>query len=51
LKYTWHFTDPIAKSCSGTKKELLSFYTAGTKGPESSDQLVEKTGRHWWPYE
>ena len=45
------FTDPIAKSCSGTKQELLSFYAAGTKGPESSEQLVEKSGRHWWPYE
>lgn len=51
LKYTWHFIDPIAKSCSDTKKGLLSLYTAGTKGPDSSDELVKKTGRHWWPYE
>ncbi len=50
LKHTWHFIDPIAKSCSNTKKDLLSFYTAGTKGPESSIELIKKSGRHWWPY-
>lgn len=50
LKYTWHFIDPIAKRCQNTKNDLLTFYTAGTKGPESSDELLEKSNRHWWPY-
>lgn len=50
LKHTWHFTDPIAKPCHNRKKDLLSFYPAGTKGPKSSDELLEKSGRHWWPY-
>jgi len=50
LKYTWLFIDPIAKACQNTKDDLLSFYTGGTSGPDSSDQLLEKSNRHWWPY-
>jgi len=50
LKYTWHFIDPIAKGCKDIKKDLLTFYTAGTKGPSTSDNLLEKSNRHWWPY-
>lgn len=45
---SWQFVDSITKAWN-EKNIPLDRYEAGTMGPSSAYELVDKDGLHWWP--
>ncbi|WP_028977680.1 glucose-6-phosphate dehydrogenase [Sporolactobacillus terrae] len=46
--YSWGIIDSIVDSCK--KRHVpIDYYEAGSMGPSTADELLEKHGHHWWP--
>jgi glucose-6-phosphate 1-dehydrogenase len=46
---SWSFIDPISEVWENTKAVDFPNYEAGSMGPKTSDELLQKDGFHWWP--
>ncbi|MCL1631788.1 glucose-6-phosphate dehydrogenase [Sporolactobacillus sp. CPB3-1] len=48
VAYSWEIVDSIVDSWK--KRHVpVDYYEAGSMGPVSADELLEKNGHHWWP--
>ncbi len=47
VEKSWAFIEKI-KALKEAGKCCFSFYKPGTWGPEESEHLLERDGRHWW---
>lgn len=47
VQYSWKFVDIISDVWKSGQTEL-SFYKAGTTGPDKADEIIRKDGRSWW---
>lgn len=47
VEAAWHVLDPILKNWENNAPENLPNYRAGTWGPKSAEDLIEKDGREW----
>lgn len=47
LEHSWTFIEGIEKLLL-EKPVTLPNYAAGSRGPETADELIEADGRHWW---
>ncbi|MFC5702833.1 glucose-6-phosphate dehydrogenase [Cohnella faecalis] len=48
LAVAWKLIDPIASAWHEDSSDL-TFYPAGSWGPEEADKLLAADGFHWWP--
>ncbi|MCO7176259.1 glucose-6-phosphate dehydrogenase [Sporolactobacillus kofuensis] len=48
VAYSWEIVDSIVDSWK-QRRVPVDYYEAGTMGPSSADELLEKNGHHWWP--
>jgi len=48
VSQAWAFVDRIAQAWREDSSDLKE-YAAGSWGPESAGELLEKDGFHWWP--
>lgn len=48
VAYSWEIVDSIVDSWK-KRRVPVDYYEAGTMGPTSSDELLEKYGHRWWP--
>jgi glucose-6-phosphate 1-dehydrogenase len=44
----WRVVEPILNAWKRNRRKL-SFYEAGSDGPEAADELLARTGRSWRP--
>jgi glucose-6-phosphate 1-dehydrogenase len=48
VSHAWQFVDSIAAAWKESP-DTLSFYPAGSWGPEAADELLDRDGFKWWP--
>jgi glucose-6-phosphate 1-dehydrogenase len=48
VAYSWEIIDSIVDSWK-KRRVPVDYYEAGSMGPTSADELLEKNGHHWWP--
>ncbi|MCQ2009075.1 MAG: glucose-6-phosphate dehydrogenase [Sporolactobacillus sp.] len=48
VAYSWEIIDSIVDSWK-KRRVPVDYYEAGSMGPASADELLEKNGHHWWP--
>jgi glucose-6-phosphate 1-dehydrogenase len=47
VEEAWAFIDPIEEAWHANDAPELSFYPAGSWGPEAADNLLAREGRAW----
>jgi glucose-6-phosphate 1-dehydrogenase len=47
VEFGWQLTDALRASWYENEGTPLSFYEAGSWGPDTSDVLLEREGRKW----
>lgn len=49
VAWSWQFIDRISAVWENDKPLDFPNYSAGSTGPQASDQLLARDGFHWWP--
>jgi glucose-6-phosphate 1-dehydrogenase len=47
VEEAWSFIDTIEKAWAEKSASVLTFYPAGSWGPEEADELLARDGRAW----